>query len=360
MIRENKVYIKSNYSSDSSIDLNSEIISINGIGADVILNKMRKYISAELDLYRDIRVGNDFRRLLWYIHGFDKNYKLELKQNEILYKKDVLGLGKKEFEEILSKEAISTDSRPFSYYQLKGQTIAVINFKQMAYQDKFKNFLDSVFTVVKNNNIQDLIIDIRENSGGDSQLADMLFNYITDKPYKMVEQMDIKVSSEAKSAFKKAHLKWYLYPFYPLALFHPQGRLYLYGRNGKIKTFIQTDMKYPKNEKLKFSGKTYLLTGNYTFSSANMLADTYKCYKMGTIIGEETGGVTTAFGDIIPLQLPNTKLDAFCPHKKFILPCDDGKVHGVIPDIEIKPTTEDIKTGRDAAIEYIIKSVKLQ
>lgn len=114
-------------------------------------------------------------------------------------------------------------------------------------------------------------------------------------------------------------------------------------------------LTHPKKKKIKFNGETYLLTCNYTFSSANMLAIAFRCYEMGTVVGEETGGCLTAFGDVISFNLPNTQLRVNCSHKKFIHPCNDGKLHGVYPDIEIKPSFDDIQNDRDAVIEYLLK-----
>lgn len=357
-ISDNRLFVKINYLSNSEIEINSEILAINGDPCSKILAEMRKYVSAELELYRDIRIESDFRRLLWFIYGIGNNITLSISQNGLTNEKKIEGISLKDFENKIAIQNASATSRSFSFYQLDGN-IGVIDFRQMVLKKEFKNFLDSVFTVVKYNNINNLIIDIRRNGGGNSQLGEMLFNYITDNPYKMAEQMDIKVSRETKKYFRKQFLKWYLAPIiYPFALFYPQARPYLYGKNGKTKTIIQNKMQKPKKEKLKFQGKTFLLTSNYTFSSANMLAATFKCYQMGTIIGEGTGGLLTSYGDVIRFQLPNTNLYANSSHKKFVLPCSDNIAHGVEPDFEIKPTIEEIMNGRDAAIEYVKSIIK--
>jgi len=51
--------------------------------------------------------------------------------------------------------------------------------------DVFKHFLDSVFTDLKQNSANKLIIDLRQNGGGNSALGEMLLGYITDKPFRM-------------------------------------------------------------------------------------------------------------------------------------------------------------------------------
>ena len=86
-----------------------------------------------------------------------------------------------------------------------------------------------------------------------------------------------------------------------------------------------------------------------------MLAAAFKCYRMGTVIGEETGEPLTNFGDDIFVTLPNTRLLARCSHKKFVLACGSNGSNVVIPDVEIIPSKEDILSGRNASVEYVLK-----
>ena len=58
---------------------------------------------------------------------------------------------------------------------------------------------------------------------------------------------------------------------------------------------------------------------------------------MGTIIGEETGGMTVSSGDIISLKLPNSGMSVILPFKLFcnIGADENAPVQGVKPDIEV-------------------------
>jgi hypothetical protein len=318
LIRNDRIFITTNYSSDSTLLPYSEILSINGISSFEILNQLRPFISAELDFYRDIRIQNAFRRLLWYVLGFEGDYNLVVARDGNVFVKKIPGATEKEFLDVYAKRATSS-AQSYTFYKLTDE-VGVIDFRSMNDTEKFGKFLDSTFTIIKQNKIQHLVIDIRNNSGGNSQLGDMLFDYITSKKYRQVIEAEIK-------------------------------------KDGKVR-HVKGSLQTPRKVANKFTGKTYLLTSHYTFSSANMLASAYKFYNMGTIIGEETGGVLTAFGDLVEIILPNTKLKAFCSHKKFVHPGADGKLHGVKPDIEIVPTQEDIQTGRDAALEYIKQHTK--
>jgi hypothetical protein len=319
LIRNNRIFITANYSLDTTLVKYTEILSINGMKTSDLLNQLRPYMSAELEFYRDIRVQNSFRRLLWYVFGFENDYDLELAYDGNPFHRKLTGVTEQQFMEAYTRSG-SLIPKSFRYYQLNGD-IGVIDFRSMDNKEAFGKFLDSTFTVIQADKIKHLVIDIRHNGGGNSQLGDMLFDYIIDKPYKQILEVQIK-----------------------------QGK--------KIKQY-RGSMKTPDNPANKFTGRTYLLTSHHTFSSANMLASAYKFYNMGTIIGEETGGVLTAFGDLIEITLPNTKLQAWCSHKKFVHPGADGLLHGVKPDVEIIPTQEDIQSGRDAAIEYVQQRVSL-
>ncbi len=47
--------------------------------------------------------------------------------------------------------------------------------------EKFNLFLEETFRKIKEEEIEHLIIDIRNNSGGNSTLGDALLDYLTDK-----------------------------------------------------------------------------------------------------------------------------------------------------------------------------------
>lgn len=353
-IDRSRLYITQNYSSDTTIPIYSEITTINDQPADSILNRMKGYVSAELEHYRDVRIEQSFGRLLWYLYDFNGRYTLTLNHGDQSSTRSVEGIHLLAYRAAIAEHGRTRNPKPYFFYQPAQPSTGIIEFNQMTGTKAFRHFLDSVFMVVEQEQISHLVIDIRQNGGGNSRLGDMLFSYITDKPYKMAEQMDIKISAEARKWFRKRVIKWYLYPLYPFAVFHPQARFLLFGKHGKIKSFPMNKERHPKKVKHKFNGQTYLLTGHYTFSSANMLAASYKCFGMGTVVGEETGGVLASFGDLVGFRLPNSGLNSYSSYKWFVLPCYRGEVQGVRPDVEIRPGMEDIRDQNDVVMEKVM------
>ena len=344
--------VTKNNSTDSLIVPQTEILAINGIPVLDILNKMRQYHNGERLSFVNLKTSRYFKFYLWALFGFDGIFDVEFKNpSGEVYSKSVDGIDKVQYD--LIRKQRKPRKPDYSFYKTSYANIGVIDFRRMNNNGEFRKFTDSVFTVIENDNISALIIDVRKNGGGNSQLVDVLLSHFNTKPYTQAERMDLKVSSQSRKAFRKRYFKWYIYPLYPVTLFYKRSRQLLFGKKGKLVSITNEPEAHKVSEPF-FKGPVYLLTSPNTFSSANILADVFKCYEMGTIIGEETGGLTIAFGDLIFYTLENTGLRGNCSFKQFFHPCGKADNHGVIPDIEVIQKPKDTEKGIDTVLEYTI------
>ncbi len=118
-----------------------------------------------------------------------------------------------------------------------------------------------------------------------------------------------------------------------------------------LQTYNDTTLIQLRENKNRFKGNTYLLTSHMTFSSAASFSWAFKYFKMGTVIGEETGGIAVCFGDIINQVHPNTKIEYSGSHKKFYhYGATESDTHGTIPDFTIPE-----KDALDFAMDLIMK-----
>jgi len=224
----------------------------------------------------------------------------------------------------------------------------MINFNASVVIDKHKFIVlaDSVFNQINKDTIRNLIIDIRNNPGGDSQLADYLISNIYDRPYKGSSKIQVK-RSEQYGKYMKGIFSWWFRPFIKslknLRDYYntPIGGLY-----DDVKGF-----KNPMNTPHRYNGKVYLLMNYNTRSTALGFATVFKDYKLGKIIGEETNSEVNEFGDIYPFDLPNSHLWVWCSTKRYIRPSGEMTVGGLKPDIYIK----DIN---DSILNYTINMIK--
>ena len=103
-----------------------------------------------------------------------------------------------------------------------------------------------------------------------------------------------------------------------------------------------------------FRGPTCLLIGAGTYSSAMMFADAVRAYDLMLTIGQPTGGVPNALGEIGPFQLPNSRIAVTFSRKMFVRASgDESDLGPVRPHIEVAPVA-----GRDAELERAIEEIR--
>ncbi|NHN27389.1 hypothetical protein FIA58_017045 [Flavobacterium jejuense] len=183
-------------------------------------------------------------------------------------------------------------------FEITEDNIGLLHYNSCSDYNVFRKFLKSTFKILKTKKINKLIIDIRENSGGNSSLNDLLLSYITDKPYRQSSGRFWKVSEQSKLAYKKNS--------YETIFGEDFMKKYYDSENQSIIESFDEGLTNPTRSKNYFNGKTCFLIGPNTFSSANFLADAVKTYNLSTLIGTSTGEYTNDFGEQIEFQLPHS------------------------------------------------------
>ena len=177
---------------------------------------------------------------------------------------------------------------------------------------------------------------IIENDATPEKLRDYILDHLTSKPYRMFSRMDVKLSKEV----------------------FEQG---LYDNKFEELTGLtvtrRNSLKQPKDRGYRFKGRLFLLTGPYTFSSAAAFAAVVKDFKMGTIIGEETGSPRQCFGDALRFSLPHSGLMFNVSYKHFYapMPKPDDDIHGTIPDIVVdEEMLSEYKDAEDPLLAFVL------
>ncbi|MBP2615562.1 S41 family peptidase [Chryseobacterium jejuense] len=313
--------IKSTYNESVTGDLiGMQITDINGKNSSEIVELLQHYTSGEskksrLELSEDY--FNDYYNLF-----LKKGNAVEISLNKS-QKLNIPLLRKSEKKSIASKGIVTK-----SYYfdVKKDKNCAVFTFNQFADPEKFRSFLQNMFADLKAHYIQNLIIDIRNNGGGNSDLGDELLKYLVAKPFSQYEKTLVKYSDIRKEYLKASEID------------STELKNYLSGISGTVGVIDHSkNVIEPKNENERFTGNVYLLISGQTFSSAADFANAFKFYKAGKIIGSETGGFIISPGEVIERQLPNSKLFLnVSSTKDFNIGATEKDWHGVIPDIQVQ------------------------
>jgi len=100
-----------------------------------------------------------------------------------------------------------------------------------------------------------------------------------------------------------------------------------------------------------------LLIGPGTFSTAADFAATIKDLGVGTIVGEETGGLASSYGDVFSVELPNSELDLGISYKYFLRTGGFDNGRGVIPDIRIEAAQIKRVEGKDPVLSSLLEKI---
>ncbi len=318
------------YDTLAQIPNGSEIISINNIDANKIIATIINNTSGESNAYRLKTASNLFLGLLLNTYfDFGNTFTVKYNYKNEYFIKSFPAIPFKDFKLALQnkKKKAASNTSSMAAYSLSIQKeikTAIIDFRYCFDGIAFSKFLDSTFDILKNEKIETLIIDLRENGGGNSALGDTLFKRIAKRPFTQFGKTVIKYSKQQKHFNQKQCEEDTSY-----------CSTYNYMKSktsGTTEIFESKAVIHPY--KTNFNGAIYLLTSLKTFSSASTLSQCFKHYHMGTIIGEETGGWLVTYGDKISINLPISELSLSISQKKFYtIGAKENDLHGIKPDI---------------------------
>lgn len=327
-ILNDSVFISFYCGKDSSLFQNGEQIrEINGINATEIVKNMEPLFSGKAINTKQREIAKKFRFIIWMLYGFEDNYELLIKDNQNTIKKmTVSGVTSTDFMKNIKRMPKSQKN----YYDLEINQIAktaILKIKSFADLNGFCVFADSAFQKINECKVQNLVIDIRNNGGGRSIVVDSLMNYLTNKNYAQYKKIEVRISPELKEYYKRRY---------------PDRLDWINEYNIDDLVVLDHNETSPINSSNYFDGNLFLLTNNSTFSAAATFAGVFKDLKMGTIIGEETGGTISYFGDFWFLSTPNSKIKFYVSPKQFIQYGGEEYDKGVIPDYIVSDTDNSI------------------
>jgi C-terminal processing protease CtpA/Prc len=175
---------------------------------------------------------------------------------------------------------------------------AVLTAAAFSWPDKarFFDFTHDCFARIAAAGATRLVIDIRQNGGGDDDMwRDGLLRYIADRPYKHGSR----------------YIKRVLQP-------RAQGEVAGEIVSGEIETAAAP----PADEPLRFAGQVYVLVSPLTYSSAVLFSNVVQDYGFAKIAGVGGAVRTRQSGGVQSLRLPNTGLLLFYP--RFVLERPSG------------------------------------
>lgn len=341
ILENDKLYVSNETSLNSGIPAGSEITAINDTEVGPILKNYQKLIGGIPEYKKEMTSRFLFNFL--YYSNIKAPFNIEYTEPS----------GKKG-EKLIAEGIDHTNGiilampkfKEGNYFEVLNNKVGYIKFSDMSGSiDEWIKMLKTAFAEFKEKNIQHVAVDIRENAGGNSLFGEVLFGFLTPKEYQLQGYRKWKVSQQYKD-----HL---------LANGNNTHE-YLQKENGSVWERAGCEPAVslmPVTD--KFQGQVFMITGPFTFSSGNMVADGAKQYQIARLIGEPTGENTTDFGESYSLTLPKTGVVMNLTTSMDIgADCNPNAASPVIPDVLINSTLQDKIHGKDKALEYVLSQVK--
>lgn len=347
------IFIDENYSSIKTISKGTELIAINKIPISQIISDLTPYLRVRPNGFIGSTLEFNWARYLWLEYGFDKTFTISyILPNEDIIRTDRIDGIKKE-----PKRKKDLDKAKFKFHIDQDRSLAVITLNTFEFDfEEYDSLLSSSFKNIKDNELKNLIIDIRENGGGNGNLINPLVDYLTDKPYITTSSSQIKTS--------EATIKCYTtHPVFINAIEQARkaekdSEKFLQFVDAFLENPAGTITNFPKEEAVptinenRFTVNLYVLTSRHTFSAATGFCVTIKDNKIGSIVGEETSDNPTDFGCIMLFELPNTKINIQNSTLYSVRPAGYDDEHGIIPDFKVQSTFSEFINDTDKVMNY--------
>jgi C-terminal processing protease CtpA/Prc len=362
-----QVFVASNNSADSAIPVGSRILKINGQPIEQVLTKMKAYFSDEgkNETLKLRRVEKRFTFQYYLTYGDSSLFTLEY---SVANKPSVIGLIHAEPFSIIRQRRAKNQ---INYPKLKslfaeppylglaiitGQDVARLTVKWFqndvlqTSNESFKSFNDSAFSEIQSRKINNLIIDIRNNGGGESENASYLFSYLADKPFRFLYAMDTNEKNYLKDVQRGVRYK-------PS---ERRDRFQTSDSTTKLDQFFGLNFQQPQRN--NFKGNVYVLIDGLTTSAAAQFASLIKLNGRGVLVGEDApgalhGGSGRGYSYFL---LPHSQLLTMISKYRLHLSKPGKTVTDVIVTADHRPTVTitDILNGVDKVMEFTSELIR--
>ncbi len=370
---------------NGEIPLGAEITAINNMPIAEVIVSLYKYWNTDGINTTGKRIGmnSSFSRYFRYNYGLKDTFEITFrapnsKSVETVKIKSVGFL--EHYKKYKKRHSYSFDriqyegakeKERYAYQQIDEKTgLLTINTFGMGNEESeehfiYKKWLDSIFVDIQNNQLKNLIVDVRNNGGGDDPNDVITYSYLTNRKFQESKQVWI--------SFKKIPLRKYYDSPFPRIL-RPFG-IGILNRYNKKRFPTEKDGKYyisKKSNEMKirhpndhaFHGNIYLLISPRVASAGSLFAAMVAGNENTTSIGEETAGGYYGHNGHTPIGyvLPKSKIvtEFFIDNIEQDVPEKPNQFYhrGIIPDYEIPQTFEDFLNNQDTQMEFVLKLIE--
>jgi hypothetical protein len=360
-IKNGRAYVMANASGSAQVAAGDELLSIEGHSSLALLDSLWTDISADTAYMLHSMLEWELPRLLWQRFGSRRAFRLTVRTGD--------GPSRQLTLPALSSDSIAAarlEPAPLAIpleerqHGMIGGDVAYLRpgpFYAVEQPDRpydnraFVAFIDAAFRAFLQQDARLLLLDLRDNPGGDNSFSDHMVSWFADRPFRFASAFQIRVSPEAVAS-NKARLA--------VPGNDPTGTSALLERayaNARQAGFVDFPIVHaqPRSTE-RFGGTVFVLVNRHTYSNAVNVAALIQDYGFGTVLGEETSDLATTLGAMEQFTLSRTGIIVGFPKARIVRPSGVLRARGVVPDSAID--TPVVETGDDPVLQSALALVR--
>ena len=370
---------------EGEIPLGSEIVSINDIPINEVISKLYKYYTTDGHNLTGKRIGirTHFASYFRQHYGLQENFVVNYKKynSEAIESNNLNSVGYTDYY----KNFINRYSRPYDnlYYEdLKDNQkyhfkkidslTAILTIYSFAIgnetTERHKNyiaFLDSTFTKIKTDKIENLIVDVRLNGGGTDPNDIVTFSYLTNRNFQENKEAWISFDKIPLIRYYDISIPKFIRPMF-VGKFNRefQGTFPLKENNRWYQDIHSEDHQIRVPNEKAFIGNVYLLISPAIASAGSLFAAMVAGNNNTITIGEETmGGYYGHNGHTsLDYKLPKSKIEIgfSIVNLEQDVPKKSNQIYerGILPDFDVSQTFDDFLKHEDTLLNFTLKMIR--
>ena len=359
---DGRVVVHDDYSGVQGIAPGDEVLSVNGAPARDWMDRMRTLVSADTDYLAYTQMETQLPMLAWWQGDRARQYDIAIAkpagQRRTLV---VPARSRAEFE-------AAADARPTGFELDWNARTSRMTDEGIGYlrpgpfydnrpdasnpwdPTSFRAFIDDAFASFIDADAKAVLIDLRNNPGGDNSFSDPMIAWFADEPFHFSPQFDIRVS---EAAIRSNAERLQTAGSDPDATSVKLAAAYA-GRALGSHVGFPIPLMQPRKG-VRYTKPVYLLVNRHSYSNTVLVAAIGQDYGFATVLGEETADLASTYGAAEKFTLSTTGFEVSFPKARILRPNGDGSARGVIPDIAIQTPVS--ATATDEVLVHALRIV---
>jgi hypothetical protein len=304
-------YVAGGRETDDPILPGQEIISINGVPVDQLIDQAFYFIPSEgCNITTKYNELNKSFNTLFSLLDDSEQFSVKFKAVDSIKSITVSSSSLSD----INLDYGTIDNKLVDFTYINSKNIGVLKVSSFAIPEMNRYFfeLDSIFSELKTNNIQNLILDLRDNSGGHPIFAAQLFSYLTDREF-----------------------------------------IY-FKRNEDVKDFEPLYNTMQPNKE-NFTGNIYVFINGGCLSTTGHLISLLKFHTNAIFVGEEPGSTFRCNDFSMQMALPKTGILVNVPRTTFETSVSGFKLCEPFPlDFKVNINTVNIINREDPYVDMVL------